>query len=54
MGKRSPIRGLVSREMNDQGRRVFGLTFLAQSSYFPEGVQDALDVTPDKNEQPAE
>jgi predicted transcriptional regulator len=49
-GKTLADRGLVSRELNDQGRRVFEITSLAQSSYFAEDSQDALDVTPEKNE----
>lgn len=53
-GRTLADRGLVSRELNEQGRRVFEITPLAESSYFSEGVQDALDVPPDEPEKSSE
>jgi len=50
-GKTLAERGLVSRDPNDQGRRVFELTPLAESSYFADGVKDALVVTPEEPQQ---
>lgn len=53
-GRTLADRGLVSRELNDQGRRVFELTPLAETSYFANSVEDALVVEPEAPEQPLE
>ncbi len=53
-GKTLADRGLVNRDNFDQGRRVFELTVLAGSSYFADDVQDALVVSPEPPDQPAE
>ncbi|HTS34408.1 MAG TPA: hypothetical protein VMH04_01985, partial [Candidatus Solibacter sp.] len=41
-GKMLSERGLVTRTESEQGRRVFGITTLAQSSYFSESDDDQL------------
>jgi DNA-binding MarR family transcriptional regulator len=46
-GKTLAERGLVKREENDQGRRTFEITPLAQASYFSPTPGDALDVGAD-------
>jgi hypothetical protein len=51
-GKTLAERGLVKRAENDQGRRTFEITPLAQSSYFSSTPDDALDVGVDP--EPAE
>ena len=43
-GKTLAERGLVKRDVNDQGRRTFEITPLAQESYFHQTVGDALDI----------
>lgn len=43
-GKMLAERGLVSRELNDQGRRTFEITALAEESYFKEDPSDSLEV----------
>jgi hypothetical protein len=43
-GKTLAERGLVNRDVNDQGRRTFEITPLAESSYFQLAVGDALHV----------
>jgi hypothetical protein len=43
-GKMLAERGLVKRELNDQGRRIFEITPLAQTSYFGDDPADSLDV----------
>jgi hypothetical protein len=53
-GKTLAERGLVRRGLNAVGRRVFEITELAESSYFPEGVHDALEVPPEENEPSAD
>jgi hypothetical protein len=40
-------RGLVNRDVNDQGRRTFQITPLAESSYFQEADRDSLDIATD-------
>jgi hypothetical protein len=37
-------RGLVSRDENQKGRRVFRITPLAESNYFAPEASDKLDV----------
>lgn len=49
-GKTLAERGLVSREENEQGRRVFVITELAESSYFTEEPRDSLDLGPNDPE----
>jgi DNA-binding MarR family transcriptional regulator len=51
-GKTLAERGLVSRDLNDAGRRVLDLTSLAKSSYFAEGVKDTLEVPPEESTPP--
>jgi hypothetical protein len=46
-GRNLADRGLVNREVNDQGRRVFEITQLAEDSYFDEVEGDELDVPPE-------
>jgi hypothetical protein len=46
-GKTLAERGLVQRDVNDQNRRTFQITPLAQASYFDLTVDDALDVGAD-------
>lgn len=46
-GKTLAERGLVRRDVNDQSRRTFQITALAQSSYFDPSANDALDVCSD-------
>src|SRR5579859_2324705 len=46
-GKTLSERGLVNRDLNDQGRRTFEITPLAESSYFQEVAGDSLDVGSD-------
>ena len=48
-GKTLAERGLVKRELNVQGRRVFANTALAEASYFDPGSDDALDLEPEPN-----
>jgi hypothetical protein len=45
-GKTLAERGLVSREENEQGRRVFVITELAERSYFTKEATDSLDLGP--------
>jgi DNA-binding transcriptional ArsR family regulator len=53
VGKRGKIlaeRGLVKRGTNDQGRRTFKITDLAQTSYFSPAQSDTLDVGVDSDD----
>ena len=43
-GKMLAERGLVKRDLNEQGRRIFEITPLAQTSYFSDDPADSLDV----------
>ena len=52
-GKTLAERGLVSREVNEQGRRIFEITPLAETSYFVASSQDALNVEPDAHSESA-
>jgi hypothetical protein len=45
-GKMLAERGLVNRDRNEQGRRIFEITPLAESSYFTTDQADSLDVGP--------
>lgn len=50
VGKRGRMlaeRGLVDRHWNDQDRRVFGITPLAETSYFTDDATSGLDLAPD-------
>ncbi|HXS97937.1 MAG TPA: hypothetical protein VN736_25230 [Candidatus Limnocylindrales bacterium] len=50
VGKRAKTlaeRGLVNRDLFEQGRRVFEITPLAEASYFAHVVQDGLQVEPE-------
>jgi DNA-binding transcriptional ArsR family regulator len=46
-GKTLAERDLVKRGNNDQGRRTFEITKLAETSYFPPATGDTLDVESD-------
>jgi predicted DNA-binding transcriptional regulator len=46
-GKTLADRGLVKRDLNAHGRRVFAITALAEASYFDPGSDDGLDLKPD-------
>ncbi|MGA9882649.1 MAG: hypothetical protein WBQ34_02905 [Candidatus Acidiferrales bacterium] len=57
VGKRGKIlaeRGLVKRSNNDQGRRTFALSPLAETSYFSPSAGDAIDIGPDPDAEQAE
>jgi hypothetical protein len=43
-GKTLAERGLVERDVNDQGRRTFQITPLAEAGYFNQTAGDALDI----------
>jgi DNA-binding MarR family transcriptional regulator len=43
-GKTLAERGLVQRDVNDQGRRTFQITPLAEAGYFSQTAGDALDI----------
>jgi DNA-binding MarR family transcriptional regulator len=47
-GKTLEERGLVNRDVNDQERRTFEITPLAESSYFQEADRDSLNITADE------
>ena len=50
VGKRAKTlaeRGLVNRDLFEQGRRVFEITPLAEASYFSHVAQDGLQVEPE-------
>jgi hypothetical protein len=47
-GKTLAQRGLVNRDVNDQGRRTFEITPLAESSYFQQADRDSLDIGTDE------
>jgi hypothetical protein len=46
-GKSLAERGLVNRDVNDQGRRTFEITPLAEASYFQQADGDVLDIGTD-------
>ena len=50
-GKMLAERGLVKRDLNDEGRRIFEITSLAQTSYFSDDAGDSLDVKPEEIER---
>ena len=49
-GKNLAEKGLVRRERNEHGRRVFEITNLAEASYFARTPADELDVPTDPSE----
>jgi DNA-binding transcriptional ArsR family regulator len=51
-GKMLAERGLVKRDVNDQSRRTFEITPLAEASYFEPTANDTLDVTVDPEDGP--
>jgi hypothetical protein len=51
VGKRGKIlaeRGLVDRSFNEQSRRTFQITTMAETTYFSNDAADSLDVGPDE------
>ena len=53
-GKTLAERGLVQRDVNDQNRRTFQITPLAEASYFDLTLDDALDVGADADIAPSD
>ena len=55
-GKMLAERGLVKRDVNDQSRRTFEITPLAETSYFDPAANDTLDITlgPDDGPEPVD